>query len=318
MNTLISLHFNNTISERDMDLLFIESALTDNDFCKMMIDKTDLKGKTFKILNAELSKSDSDLGESDITIVLDIEGGKYGFLIEDKIDAIAMPEQHKRYIKRGEKGIEKKEFTDFRVFIFCPEKYYKSNDEAKLYEHQIFYEECKEYFDGKDDPLSIFRSQQLEQVLVKAKKPSVINVDKNANAFLRQYIRYQKENYPTLDLSTKEDKNGWWTDFRTELGYVYINHKIREGYVDLTFPKASECIDKAKIIADWARHHKVQNAEVIKTKKSVMIRIHVPKIDMLKGFEFVDEDELRQCFNAIKEFTDFANIVEMINSITYR
>ena len=121
-----------------------------------------------------------------------------------------------------------------------------------------------------------------------------------------------------MDLSTKEDKNGWWTDFRTDLGYVYINHKIQEGYVDLTFPKASDKIDRVKIIAEWARQHKISNATVVKATKSAIIRIHVPKLSITKGFEYVDKDELAQCFDAIKELTDFANIIETANSIIAR
>ena len=180
---MISLQFNNTICERDMDILFVESILTDNGFCKLLIDKTDLNGKSFQILGAELSKIDSNLGESDITVIVNVEDIKYGFLIEDKIDAIAMPEQHERYIKRGKKGIKNKEYDDFRVFLFCPEKYYKHNEEAKLYEHHITYEECKEYFDKKDEAICMLRSQQLEQALNKAKKPPVNNINEKANAF---------------------------------------------------------------------------------------------------------------------------------------
>lgn len=251
-------------------------------------------------------------------MVVEINGRKYGLLIEDKIDATAMPEQHGRYVKRGQKGVEVGEYNDFRVFIFCPEKYYRNNDEAKLYEYLLTYEECADYFRSKTDALSVFRRLQLEEAIGKAKKPPVINVDEKANAFLRQYIAYQKEHYPSLYLNTKEDKNGWWTDFRTDLGYVYINHKIQEGYVDLTFPKASEKIDRVKMIAEWARQHKMSKASVVKTKKSALIRIHVPKIEILKGFESVDKDELNQCFDAIMELTDFANMIEMANSITSR
>ena len=270
----------------------------------------------FRILSGELSKSDNDLGESDITLILEVEGFRYGFLIEDKIDATAMPDQHERYVKRGRKGVKNGDYADFKIFIFCPAKYYRSNDEAKLYEHLLTYEECRDYFDGKNDPVGAFRSQQLKQALYKAKKPPVSNVDEKANAFLREYIGYQKANFPSLDLSTKEDKNGWWTDYRTELGKnVYINHKIREGYVDLTFVKASESIDRVKTVADWARQHKISNAAVVRTANSAMIRLHVPKLDMEKGFESVDKDELNQCFEAVKELTDFANMIETVMSV---
>ena len=72
------------------------------------------------------------------------------------------------------------------------------------------------------------------------------------------------------------------------------------------------------MIAEWARQHKISEASVVKTKKSALIRIHVPKLSILKGFENVDKDELDQCFDAIKELTDFANMIEMTNSITSR
>ena len=315
---MITCRFNNTITERDMDMLLAQAITNDLEFCRFVVNKTDCSGKEISVKRVELSKEDSNLGESDVTVVLDIDGTSYGLLIEDKIDAVAMPNQHARYVKRGDKGIEDGDYKQYAVFIFCPEKYYKNNSEAKLYEHLLTYEECRDYFERKNDALSQFWSQQLSQAISKAKKPASINVDEKANSFLRQYIQYQRENYPGLDLSTKEDKNGWWTDFRTELGYVYINHKIQEGYVDLTFPKAVDKVERAKLIAEWARHHKMSEISVVKATKSVMLRIHVPKLDILKGFEFVDSDELKECFDAIQELTDFANIIEVANSITER
>ena len=315
---MITVKYNNTISERDMDLLFAESVATDPGFLGLLISKTDLDREDAKVISVEISKEDSTLGESDITVVIETKDGQYGLLVEDKIDAIAMPDQHDRYIKRGEKAVKAGEYKDFRVFIFCPEKYYTQNDEAKKYEYLITYEECMQHFADKEDALNSYRKQQLSQAIAKAKKPQSVNVDEKANAFLRQYIEYQKAYYPSLDLSTKEDKNGWWTDFRTDLGTVYINHKIQEGYVDLTFPKASEKVNRVKVIADWVRQHKMPNATVVKTKKSAMIRVHVPKIDMLKDFDTVEKDELDQCFAAIKELTDFANIVEIVDSIADR
>ena len=134
---MISLRFNNTLTERDMDLLFVESVSTDPGFCSLLLNKTDLAGKPFQVLCAELSKSDSDLGESDITVVVDIEGIRYGLLIEDKIDAIAMSEQYDRYAKRGQKGVANNEYAGYDVFIVCPERYRNTNAEAMKYEHFV-------------------------------------------------------------------------------------------------------------------------------------------------------------------------------------
>ncbi|MBO4767743.1 MAG: hypothetical protein J5532_10680 [Lachnospiraceae bacterium] len=57
---------------------------------------------------------------------------------------------------------------------------------------------------------------------------------------------------------------------------------------------------------------------MVKTKKSVMLRIHVPKLDIEKGFAAVDVDELNKCFETIKELTEFANMIEMANSIAFK
>lgn len=315
---MVAINFNNTIAERDMDLLLAETVATDKDFCRLLVDKTDLKGRDCMASKVELSKIDSDLGESDITVILDIEGEKFGFLIEDKIDAIAMPDQHARYLGRGKLGVEKNEYSDYRVFIFCPQKYYDNNSEAQLYKHHISYEDCKAYFDKKGDSLSQFRSQQLEQAIKKAKRVSQLPVDETANAFLRHYIDYQKEYYPNLDLSTKEDRNGRWTDYRTELGYVYILHKIEEGYVDLIFPKSLNKTVQVKTIAGWIRQHINVDVRTEKATQSIMIRATVPKLVIAEGFENASDKEIKKCFDTIQKFTDFANIIELAGSIALR
>lgn len=301
-----------------MDLLLAESVIADPEFCRLLLDKTDLKGKPFSVAKVELSKTDANLGESDVTVIIDIEGESYGLLIEDKINAIAMPRQFDRYVERGNLGKKNGEYKDYKVFIFCPKKYYDNNTEAKKYSYLLEYEECLAYFDKKNDLLSRFRSQQLYQAIHKTSGSGNVNINKEANQFLRKYIDYQRENHPSLDMSTKENRNGYWIDYRTNLGYVYIVHKIQEGYVDLIFPKASDSIDRVKIIAEWVRHHGMPDASVIKAKKSSMLRIRVPKLSIEKGFDTVNKDELNKCFDTIKELTDFANMIEMTNTITVR
>ena len=96
-----------TLHERDMDLLFLEAIGTDIGFAKLLIDKTKWAGKDFSVEKIELSKTDPELGESDITVIIKIDGVLFAMLIEDKIDAIAMPEQHARYVKRGNAAVKK-------------------------------------------------------------------------------------------------------------------------------------------------------------------------------------------------------------------
>jgi len=119
----------------------------------------------------------------------------------------------------------------------------------------------------------------------------------------------------SLDRSTREDRNGWWVEYRTLLGRVWVTHKIQEGHVDLTFSRAKDKLDVAKTVAEWAKRHKLPNMSAINSGKTVFFRSHVPKLDMLRGFDAVDQDELEQCFIVIRELTDFANVVEMAHSM---
>ena len=104
------------VSERDMDLLFMEAFATDTKFVELFIKQTRFHGKSFEVIHVERSKIDSGLGETDnITLIFDVEGQRHGFLIEDKNDAVAMPDQHERYVKRGRKGIENGEYAVSRI-----------------------------------------------------------------------------------------------------------------------------------------------------------------------------------------------------------
>ena len=226
-----------------------------------------------------------------------------------------MPDQHERYLKRGANGVETGDYADYSVFIFCPEKYRKGNKEAQLYEYLLTYEECLDYFSKKDDPLSCYRTQQLTQAIKKAKKPASDHVDTKANAFFREYVQYQRDNYPALDLRTKEGRNGWWPNYRTRLKDVYIHHKIPDGSVDLTFPKTASQYSDLQRIADWARYHGMPDATAAKRGKAASIRIKVPAFNMRSSFEDVKRNDLDKCFDAIQELTNLANLIALAYSL---
>ncbi len=88
------------VSERDMDLLFLEEMVSSQEFLNIFLSKINLPDAT--VCSVEQSKVDVEYGESDMTVIVEKSSNKYGLLIEDKIDAIAMPNQSGRYIARGE------------------------------------------------------------------------------------------------------------------------------------------------------------------------------------------------------------------------
>ena len=130
------------IQERDMDLLFLESIATDESFVRLLLEKIEkskkpidrtfklekenLSQKMFSVLSVELSATDPELWDSDITAVIKIDGIRLGLLLEDKIDAPAMPEQCNRYSMRAVKAMNADEYDEIFVFIICPKKYYCS------------------------------------------------------------------------------------------------------------------------------------------------------------------------------------------------
>ena len=306
----------NGLSEHDMDMLFLQLFSTDSGFTSLFLDTASFNVDSFSIDSIELSKSDPKLGESDITVLLVADTKKIALLIEDKIDAIAMPEQADRYIKRGDKGVKKGEYDSYLSFIVCPQKYYDNNEEAHKYPHYITYEAILEYLRSKDSPAFSTYRQQLEQAIIKAKRPPKIEVDANANRFFRRYKDYQEENYPELNLTTKRDTNGYWAHYTTRFGTVYLYHKIEAGFIDLTFNKASGHIDELTLIAGWLRKHGFDSVSAVKTGKAGALRVIVPKLNNQIPFEENDKDEIETCFRTISRLIEAVNVFGVASGIS--
>ena len=295
------------VSERDMDLLFLEEMVSSQDFLNIFLSKINLLNA--KICSVEQSKVNIEYGESDMTVIVEKNGDKYGLLIEDKIDATAMPNQSGRYISRGEIGKGNGDYKDFFVFIVAPKKYLEKNIEAQKYPNSITYEECLSYFRSKQDNRSIFKAQQIEQAIYKQKHGYQVIENKAVTDFWDKYITYQEERYPNLWLVSKRGPRGTnasWPHFNTVLDDMFIYHKSEFGYVDITILGAADKIidlekELAKILGDFT----AQGLSVVKTGKSAAIRKRVPKIDFTKPFENY-EKEISLCFEAIKDLCEIA------------
>ena len=304
-----------TVSERDMDMLFLNAFSTDKGFLNLFIEEAKLPKADYTVKEVCLSKADKD-GESDITVIIEGADRKVGLLIEDKIDAIAMPEQPERYIKRGERGIENKEYDAFYSFIVCPEKYYNNNEAAKKYPYKIKYEVIRDYFSKKTNPTHMVYFQEICQAIEKAKRPPKVEINANANRFFRKYKDYQEENYPELNLTTKRNSNGYWAHYTSRFGSVYLYHKIEDGKVDLTFNKAAKYLDKLEIVANWFRKHGFPNVCAVKTGMAGALRVAVPKLNMQIPFEENDDYDIDVCFKTINELIEAVNVFGVANSIS--
>ncbi len=310
------------VSERDMDLLFMEAFATDPDFCRLFIDKTENAGKEFVTISAERSKIDSGLGESDITVIYETDGTLHALLIEDKIDAIAMPNQHERYIKRGQKGKENGEYDAFDIFIVCPKKYRETNEEAAKYELFVSYEECRDYFASRSDTHSKHRFQQISQAIETMKAEYKVDINEIAVDSFKKYLAYQEIHFPrlkSLNNVNKKTINGWWPFFATGISpNIYIIHKTNKSYVDLTINNAGDRIAVLSTIEKWLHESGHERIRLAKTGKSAAFRINVPAINMGKPFENWKMGDLDACFEAIQELADLAAMFAVINEVIFR
>ena len=288
------------VSERDMDILFLEEFVASEEFAKLFSEK--VNEPLSHIISIQHSKFDPEYGESDLTVIADCEGVKVGFLIEDKIDAIAMPEQCERYFSRGKKGINKGYYEKFHVFIVAPEKYLAENNEAKLYPNRIAYETILKYFRKYDDPRSQFKAQQIEQAIDKQKHGYQVIENTAVSDFWERYISYQKENYAHLYLASSGGKKGseaTWPRFNTRMKGVFLYHKSERGFADLTFSGAwSKVNELESILRDSLGQFENQGITLQETGKSAALRVVVPIIDFHKPFdEQIDDIEI--CFSKI-------------------
>lgn len=306
----------NNIFERDMDMLFLQLFSSDTGFVDLFLREAKMPSNSVSVVAIELSKTDPELGESDIAVMLNADGKRIELLIEDKIDAIAMPEQPERYIKRGQKAVEHGDCETSECYIVCPQKYYDNNEAARKYPHWISYETIRDYLDQNSSPLNQAYSQQISQAIEKAKKPPEVVLNEEANAFFRKYKDYQEHFYPMMDLRTSRNANGYWAHYATPLANVYLDHKLREGRIDLTFSKAAEKISDLKQIAEWLRKHDMSNVRAKVISKSGSLQISVPELDISKRFEDADLKDLQICFEAIQELIGFVEIVSLTNGIS--
>lgn len=108
-----------TTLERDIDLLIIEEFVSDTEFAKIFLEAVGIASGC-SVEEAVNSKTDAGFGESDIVFILNINGKRHALHIEDKIDAIAMPDQSGRYDYRAEKDIAAGEYDSLKKISVMP------------------------------------------------------------------------------------------------------------------------------------------------------------------------------------------------------
>ena len=298
----IVIHKFRDIFEHDMDMLILEEFACSIGFSEIFLNKIGVSDA--KVLSTWQSKTDSVLGESDMTVVFESNGAKIALLIEDKIDAIAMPEQPARYVLRGNKGVVDGEYDAYYIFIAAPQEYLEKNEKAKEYPNRVSYEEIRDYFEKLNDTRSSFKLAQINQAIDKQKNGYQVVKDASVTDFWNKYVEYKSVHFPNLNLALHSDikpTNSVWPHFRTNTAGTFVYHKSNKGCVDLTYNRAADKIDDIKrLLISVIGNYYEQGYEVVKTGKSCAIRIKVPVVVFLDPFE-KQEESIVQAFSAVEK-----------------
>jgi len=137
------------IQEKDIDFVLINEFSINPEFVKLYNCSIDLS--KYRVVEVIHSLMDDMLGESDITVIFSNGINRHALLIENKINAIAMPEQSNRYFLRAEKQVGKDLYHTYDIFIVAPQKYLEINSEAQKYPNQLSYEKILEYLRQLDN-----------------------------------------------------------------------------------------------------------------------------------------------------------------------
>ena len=263
-----------TTLERDMDLLIMEEFISDPEFAQIFLNAVGIS-KNYTLKEAIHSLRDADLGESDIVLILQIDNKRHAIHIEDKIDALAMPDQRKRYSLRAEKDIADGLYDTYSVLIVAPEKYLSVNKEAKKYEYQVKYEQLHNHFSRKSDLRSQYKLALIDRAIYVQKVGYQYEANPGVVNFCAAMDAYQKEHYPALPIGTQ----AWWRGYKTLISTATIVYKANKGFCDLQFSKCTreELLAKVKdFLSD--------RMTVEKTGKSASVRIRVPPVWFEKQF----------------------------------
>ncbi len=264
-----------TTLERDIDLLIMEEFITNEAFAKIFLDSVGISD-SYVIDEVIHSKTDADLGESDIVFILNISGKRHALHIEDKIDAIAMPRQHDRYALRAQKDIATGQYDSYSVLIVAPEKYLANNKEAQKYANRVTYEQMREHFLTKTDIRSKYKLALIDRAIYEQKNGYQYEANPGVVRFCTAMAAYQKENYPGLPIGT----TAWWPEYPTLLKDAKVVFKANKGFCDLQFGHTL-----AQDLYGRVKDHLSERMNVVQAGKSASVRIAITPIWFENRFE---------------------------------
>ena len=303
------------ITERDMDLLFLEEFAASKMFADLffsqigvhdyeieqIIHSQHLTGQGIVVAEAG---TETSRGESDMTILYRYKGSLHALLIEDKINACAQPNQYQRYVNRGNEAVEQNYYSSFHIFLVAPEQYLGS-PLALDYPLTVSYENILQYFQSQNSARALFKASLLIKAIDKERSSYVIPVpSQKVMDFYDSYIEYVKTYNKVYQVETSKGaqhgSKSSWIVFSTKYPDIKIKHKTRSS-VDLLFKVGQdEAIRKETIskLEPIVTNFSETGATLIDFSQEICVRINVPSLDRSESV-YEQLDPMKNCMDAI-------------------
>jgi hypothetical protein len=147
MTSILNMNFIASVAERDIDLLVVEELRVNPEFATWLVARTWGPGLFEESVGAWHSVTHGSSGESDIVFVFTTKAGaRNAILVENKISAVAQPEQAERYRVRGDLGRVAGDWGNFRTCVIAPGEYLGSDKHPGGYDYEVSYQELMAFF----------------------------------------------------------------------------------------------------------------------------------------------------------------------------
>ena len=235
------------IDEKDIDMLVMDRVSQGGPVLDMIVREVaeEIPGDAQSYSLASVSHSAMTRnGESDLVVVLAGPEGKHAILIEDKIDALAQPQQARRYGLRGEEGIAAGDWSSYSVLLMAPEGYLQANSEP--YPHELSYQRIRDALPLGDE----FGRKMLSCAIVKQQSGWQPSRSEAMSAFYDEVALTAKKMRVKADcwhkVGDSRAEGSGWVDFRSPLADTGISWKSDQGSVVLGFNGWGGHVDELK------------------------------------------------------------------------
>jgi hypothetical protein len=302
---VIKLKFIASVAERDIDLIVMEEFSVNDEFRDWFSSR--IYGETIflEIIGTWHSVVVEDLGESDIVFVFQAHTGqRIALLIENKINALPQPKQSKRYKIRGQKGIMKGDWDEFRTCLIAPSKYFGSIKNTESYDTVIAYEELLSFFSSRrfrDDRYK-YKAKIIQEAIEQNRRGYQPEYNQAMTEFVKQYVDYAVNNFKDLGIQEAKPRpsGSTWVMFNPHdlPKHMSLCHQLTAGTIKLFF---SGPLSNIESVQEKYKDHINEKFKIAQTGKSVAISAEVKKVSPLTNSFEQERDKIIEALNDLRE-----------------